>query len=75
MKTVQVQPEMYDKIFNAFHGEIFRRKDKDGNCFMNVSKKQEKILKENNLIIEKCNNCDGMELMLDESCPTCGREA
>jgi uncharacterized OB-fold protein len=75
MKKVQINSEMYEKISQVFHGEIFRRKDKDGNCFMNVSKKQEKVLRENNLIIDKCNNCDDIDLHLDEECPDCGRKA
>jgi hypothetical protein len=52
MEKVQVKPEAYEAIVKAFHGEIFRRKDKDGNCFMNVTKKQKAILEQNNLIVK-----------------------
>ena len=52
MEKVEVKPEAFEAITKAFHGEIFRRKEKDGRCYMNVTKKQKAILEEHNLIIK-----------------------
>jgi hypothetical protein len=51
MNIFEVNEEVKNVIVNAFHGEVFRSKKKDnGNFFVKLDKRQEKICRESNLV-------------------------
>jgi GMP synthase-like glutamine amidotransferase len=54
MNIFEVNEEVKNLIVNAFHGEVFRSKKKEnGNFFVKLDKRQERICRENSLVSDE----------------------